>query len=408
MSTQENDDYLYNYVEDSPSLPSTPAWKLELIKKKKRSSTSSSFSHFDRSRKTSQLVEERDGCPSVTSPTKTKDIINFFNKTTDVAVPNLSPKRSLRTVAQRHPVSKPDNKTEPKTSNGMSDNSPALPAKDRPYTPPGRAAPANSHTGQVSSQTSWASLARPAIVHPIRTLSCGVAEGRTGKSNKCEQPNRGTVTLKQTDKPGFGLDDIIELSTACLSDDGEDDIGQYKVIWSEGQTACDRYPGEEEADFVFSQPMGEDKRLFVSNGRNEVDNARVAGVGARLYRGRQANKRNIGRGLSGNGAGDSDGMMGSGGESDSSEEIHYGPGFVSRLKSRYMSVALRGSARGSLGALRRTASLEDFLEIDKNRDEEEVELRQPHTLVSQFNRHSVPLPASTSSTSSTVAAKVQI
>merc|ERR1719317_804412 len=61
-------------------------------------------------------------------------------------------------------------------------------------------------------------------------------------------------------------------------------------------------------------------------------------------------------------------MMGSGGESDSSEEIHYGPGFVSRLKSRYMSVALRGSARGSLGTLRRTASLEDFLEIDKNRD----------------------------------------
>jgi len=68
---------------------------------------------------------------------------------------------------------------------------------------------------------------------------------------------------------------------------------------------------------------------------------------------------------------DSDGTLGSSGnDSDSSEELHYGPGFVSRLKSRYMSVALRG-ATGPYGKsvgskkltnLRRTASLEDFLE----------------------------------------------
>jgi hypothetical protein len=38
-----------------------------------------------------------------------------------------------------------------------------------------------------------------------------------------------------------------------------------------------------------------------------------------------------------------------------------------------MSVALRGSARGSLGSLRRTASLEDFLEIDKIRPPGSVE-----------------------------------
>merc|ERR1711892_1021269 len=86
--------------------------------------------------------------------------------------------------------------------------------------------------------------------------SCGAAEGRTGRSNKCEQPYRGTVTRRQTeqDKPGFGLDEIIELSTDFLSDDGEDTIGQYKVIWSEsGQTACDRYTAEEQSEFVFSQ-----------------------------------------------------------------------------------------------------------------------------------------------------------
>jgi hypothetical protein len=83
-------------------------------------------------------------------------------------------------------------------------------------------------------------------------------------------------------------------------------------------------------------------------------------------------------------------MMGSGGESDSSEEIHYGPGFVSRLKSRYMSVALRGSStRGSLmGSLRRSASLEDFLEIDKSRpdmeeEEEETVVRRAEDAVQQ-------------------------
>ena len=81
--------------------------------------------------------------------------------------------------------------------------------------------------------------------------------------------------------------------------------------------------------------MGEDTRLFISNAGARQDADRQArlssGVGARLYRGRQGNKKNSGLGLNGNGSGDSDGMMGSGGESDSSEEIHYGPGFVSRL-----------------------------------------------------------------------------
>jgi len=81
---------------------------------------------------------------------------------------------------------------------------------------------------------------------------------------------------------------------------------------------------------------------------------------------------------------DSDGTLGSSGnESDSSEELHYGPGFVSRLKSRYMSVALRGSTGlyGKAGPgsrkrsnLRRTASLEDFLDQEKN--DEQIEIQE--------------------------------
>lgn len=61
-------------------------------------------------------------------------------------------------------------------------------------------------------------------------------------------------------------------------------------------------------------------------------------------------------------------------DSDSSEEIHYGPGFVSRLKSRYMSAALRSSSTS--GGLRRTASLEDFL--DKDKEEVSIELSVHH------------------------------
>ncbi len=79
-------------------------------------------------------------------------------------------------------------------------------------------------------------------------------------------------------------------------------------------------------------------------------------------------------GVSGHHQLDSDGTLNSGGDSDSSEEIHYGPGFVSRLKNRYMSVALRSSTRGSTASiLRRTASLEDFL--DKDKEDQHIELR---------------------------------
>ena len=47
-----------------------------------------------------------------------------------------------------------------------------------------------------------------------------------------------------------------------------------------------------------------------------------------------------------------------------------------------MSVALRGSSRGTLGTLRRTASLEYFLDMDKECDVEEVELTTPPHLIS--------------------------
>ena len=66
------------------------------------------------------------------------------------------------------------------------------------------------------------------------------------------------------------------------------------------------------------------------------------------------------------------GSGGSDSDSDSSEDLQYGPGFVSKLKSRYMSAAFKSSALLTSG-LRRTASLEDFL--DKDKEEVSIELK---------------------------------
>ena len=58
-------------------------------------------------------------------------------------------------------------------------------------------------------------------------------------------------------------------------------------------------------------------------------------------------------------------------QSDSSEELQYGPGIVNKLKSKYLSMTLRDnqkhSARPSLSNLRRATSLENMLDDDSNR-----------------------------------------
>lgn len=57
-------------------------------------------------------------------------------------------------------------------------------------------------------------------------------------------------------------------------------------------------------------------------------------------------------------------------DSDSSEELHYGPGIVNKLKSKYLNLTLREnnscSAAGCVGRFRRAASLEDLL--DRNEE----------------------------------------
>ena len=231
---------------------------------------------------------------------------------------------------------------------------------------------------------------------------------------------RGTVTFDVGEEPPvfsdyidrWCIDNIDEYEDSSSFDSAEE-LGETSLSINPSTTLTShRYLQESTAlaqhrqAFVNTNKnhhqMGEEKRLFISNSSRgggvetaEHHRSCYGGVGSRLH---QRNKVTSGSSLNGgkrivgavvgagagsgaglrNGAdhhlngsaaaGDSDGMMGSGGESDSSEEIHYGPGFVSRLKSRYMSVALRGTPRGGLGTLRRTASLEDFLDLTAESD----------------------------------------
>ncbi|XP_076280242.1 protein phosphatase 1-binding protein bifocal isoform X2 [Lasioglossum baleicum] len=63
------------------------------------------------------------------------------------------------------------------------------------------------------------------------------------------------------------------------------------------------------------------------------------------------------------------------GESDSSEELQYGPGIVNKLKSKYLNLALRemNKSRVTVQRFRRAASLEDLLDCE---DEPEKTVRK--------------------------------
>ena len=297
-----------------------PAWQVELLRKRRSSNMSASFSAADHRQRPNAHQQ------TFEAPPNPKDIIRFFNTSGSTCA----------TLAAGF-----DTRGRVRGGEAAAGSQVVGSRQDHSHPTPGgeRGAGGSLNKGRRPSE-------------PLRGRGSG---GRGGSRREHHGNRTGGATVR---------------STSPIS-------SHYH-----------QHPSERRAANV----MGEDKRLFLSNGGGGTEPPHSGGVGARLLRGRQTKRNGTGGGGGGrtNGAGDSDGMMGSGGESDSSEEIHYGPGFVSRLKSRYMSVALRGSARGSLGSLRRTASLEDFLELDKNRCEEEVELRQHQEILAPQFRHSAP------------------
>jgi len=385
-----------------------PVWKKELISHRKQPGLRTTSPNLDDDIKSRRCPE-----PSIEPSVRAADIIKFFNRVADAGVKQLSAMARRPTVAYPHLAAKPGNTADSTKSEERN----ATLASPYAGTGSGRGSP--TRHGRVVSHPSPSSQGvsrvqtlnlgtRPDRVHSEKTNARGggsaaawLAEEAVVAPPSHQVPRLRTDEKEEEEEQGRVT--LVELWSSSESENECEPAAAVVVATTTVPSSSHRYPSHPAHQ---QELMGEEKRLFLSNGggggggRSESLDSVRGGVGARL-RNRQAvnggggggssgyvnnaNKRNLGRGGGGGGGilitaanlggggGDSDGMMGSGGESDSSEEIHYGPGFVSRLKSRYMSVALRGTARGSLGSLRRTASLEDFLEIDKCRPEESLE-----------------------------------
>ena len=298
---------------------SIPSWKLELIKNRRNSKTSASFSHYDRSRRPERFLSSQSSIPE-DSPARPSDLIKFFNSTTDVARRNLSSSRSFSTPPRRGAEMLVTREPQP-----------AQPGARREGMSGG---PGGAWQQQHQQQH------QPGLLSCERTdgsVTVSVSVNTSTSSNKSSLQHLGQIT-----PPASTASSYVLAERQAQEEDETEDSSLSDLTWLDSASSvesdqADRYSdqGEVEIQFGQSMQMGEDTRLFISNAGARQDADRQArlssGVGARLYRGRQGNKKNSGLGLNGNGSGDSDGMMGSGGESDSSEEIHYGPGFVSRL-----------------------------------------------------------------------------
>ena len=337
-----------------------PSWKRDILMKR-REQESYRRRHTDVLE--SRLCDERE----VKSPTKTADIIKFFNTVADGVDISGSEPRSRYLGSDCHLAPKPGIKIAPVQASRTSVRTGMYRGQKGVPCPP--ASQAVRSPGENPNR-------RGDSTHLPTRLSHQQAEVNRGEQtvDLHSFPSQ-FAPLASRSKGTYQLHFVESDSSEIVSEDEDEPAAAEAVT---GWPVKNR----NSADLLTVgsiQHMGEEKRLFLSNGRSEVDPRGLGGVGSRLHRSRQvAGKRHVGgRDSIGAGGGDSDGMMGSGGESDSSEEIHYGPGFVSRLKSRYMSVALRGSARGSLGTLRRTASLEDFLELERGKQDEDPEIISP-------------------------------
>ena len=316
-------------MEDEPLNTIIPAWKLEIIKNR-RNKSSASFSHYDRARTVRQAQPQTESGQS--EAVKTQDIIKFFNKSTDGST-RLSSSRSFSCGRhqrqgwaasgvgtrdrreQQAPASSPGRRDRDSGAGMWSgDSEPGLvkqPDDDSGVSGVSSPARPGPSTGG-SPGAPW--LSRDQADTGV-TVNSGQQTRRQGQGQGQGQGQR------QGQGQGQGQGHIQRsVSFSVLREfpdpELEDDTGSESEVMS-----------LERGSYLEPGMMGEDTRLYISNNTGPGA-VRLAGggVGARLYRGQRQGGRRIG------GDGDSDGMMGSGGESDSSEEIHYGPGFVSRYE----------------------------------------------------------------------------
>ncbi|MGP1955713.1 MAG: hypothetical protein ACTS8W_02485, partial [Arsenophonus sp. NC-PY1-MAG3] len=111
-----------------------------------------------------------------------------------------------------------------------------------------------------------------------------------------------------------------------------------------------------------SSKMGEEKSINLKTKTNSSARSVIEKVKAQSVKQNSSNENYSRQATNGN---DEDYM------SDSSEELQYGPGIVSKLKTKYLSMTLKESqnrnVRPSLSNLRRATSLENMLDEDSNK-----------------------------------------
>ena len=301
-------------MEDEPLNTIIPAWKLEIIKNRARNKSSASFSHYDRARTVRPQPQTESG---QSEAVKTQDIIKFFNKSTDGST-RLSSSRSFSCGRhQRQGWAASGVGTRDRREQQAPASSPGRRDRDSGAgmwsgdSEPGLVQQPDDDSG-VSGVSGVSSPARPGT-------GTGGSPGAPWLSR--DQADPGVTVKTGQQRQGQGQGHIQRsVSFSVLREfpdpDLEDDTGSESEVMS-----------LERGSYLEPGMMGEDSRLYISNNTGPGA-VRLAGggVGARLYRGQRQGGRRTG------GDGDSDGMMGSGGESDSSEEIHYGPGFVSRYE----------------------------------------------------------------------------
>ena len=327
----------FTSAEDADVRREIPAWKLEIIKNRKKHimmKTSASFSSYDHSSRRDEMSRDaRD--ENIDSAVKTKDIIKRFNQTTDGTRVSLSSSQSFSVGQRRQSVIAAEIRSrEYHHQAGAGDS--GMWCRE---TVGHRQVHTRSHciSGELEESGVWTQDVSQCDAGPAaarHTLQSALSRSLTHNSDRSvhhQQQHQHHHHQGGRGERAGGVSRSVSFSVIRdhRSDDSEDDddvsLGQDTGDNNRYLPTLHPRPASSVSAGVimFDQKMGEDTRLYISSGPGERSGRAGAG-GARLYR----DRRQRGRCAD---TGDSDGMMGSGGESDSStEEIHYGPGFVSR------------------------------------------------------------------------------
>ena len=229
-------------------------------------------------------------------------------------------------------------------------------------------------------------LTCPSVVTAVRhpeLLAAG--ENVSGKQQRCISSavatNNGVLDQTQADfHPRGRINDSSSASTVSVAAVENMRLVEYQV---EGGTdlvinGVGLDVAVEQNSVKYRSKMGEEKCVKISNAsRTVVDNCVVNMTKNRFVVSENNNCQRSNDDC----------------ESDSSEELQYGPGIVNKLKCKYMSMTLRENqtkgVRPSLSNLRRAASLENMLDNDSDAGKPQI---TPHKFTKRPDANNTSKP----------------